>query len=196
MEKTDEKLVEEFLSGDEKALEMIIERYLKPLYNFSYQMTGNKEASEDITQDVFVKMWKKIRSFDTEKKFSTWVFAIAKNTAYDFLKKKKTIPFSTFENENKESFLEYIEDETILHSHELLQNMDNAKDARELLVSLPVETRTILSLHYLQGFSLIEIAEILGHPSNTVKSRYRRAILQLRQQLFSKNTLSKAKITN
>jgi RNA polymerase sigma-70 factor, ECF subfamily len=195
MIKTDEQLASEYLAGNEAVFEQLVERYLKWLYNFVFQLTRDKAAAEDIMQDVFVKVWKNLSSFDTEKKFSTWIFAIAKNTAYDFLKKKKSIPFSTFENEDGESILEYIEDETILHSHELLQKMDNTKDVQELLASLPVETRTILLLHYNNGFSLVEIAEILGHPSNTVKSRYRRAIMQLREQLFSKNTLSKAKAT-
>ena len=182
MIQTDEQLIAEYLSGNEKIFEQIVERYLKRLYNFVFQLTRDKEAAEDITQDVFVKVWKNISSFDGEKKFSTWIFAIAKNTAYDFLKKKKSLPFSMFENADG-NILEYIEDETILHSQELLQKMDNAKAAEELLTSLPVHTRTILLLHYTQGFSLMEIAEIFGSPSNTIKSQYRRAILHLRKSI-------------
>jgi RNA polymerase sigma-70 factor, ECF subfamily len=192
MKKTDEQLVSEYLAGNEAAFKQLVERYLKWLYNFVFQLTQDKAAAEDIVQDVFVKVWKNISSFDSEKKFSTWIFAIAKNTAYDFLKKKKSIPFSRFENDDGESILEYIEDETILHSHELFQNMDNAKAVQDLLASLPIETRTILLLHYNNGFSLAEIAEILGSRSNTVKSKYRRAILQLRKNMFFKKTAPKS----
>lgn len=182
MKKTDEQLIEEYLAGSEAVFEQIVERYLKRLYNFVFQLTRDGAAAEDIVQDVFVKVWKNISSFNAEKKFSTWIFAIAKNVAYDFFKKKKAIPFSVFENEDG-NILEYIEDETILHSRELLQKIDNAKEAQDLLASLPIQTRTILLLHHVQGFSLAEIAEILGHRTNTIKSQYRRTILHLRKNL-------------
>lgn len=182
MEYSDEQLVGQFLSGNGKALEVLIERYLKPLYNFAYRMTGDKAVSEDITQEVFVKAWKKMSSFDAQKKFSTWIFAIAKNTAFDFLKKKKTIPFSSFESKDGENFLEYIEDKNALYSNEFLKIIDSKKDVQEYLDALNPQEKTILILHHVQGFSLAEISEIMGHSSNTIKSKYRRAILQLRNQ--------------
>jgi RNA polymerase sigma-70 factor (ECF subfamily) len=192
MQQTDEKLIKLYLAGDKAVFEQIVDRYLKGLYNFVFRLTHDEAVTEDIVQDVFVKVWKNIFVFDAEKKFSTWIFAIAKNTTYDFLKKKKAIPFSVFERNEEESFLEYIEDETILHSHELLQKMDNVKEAEKLLASLPIETQTVLLLHHIQGFSLTEIAEILDCSSNTIKSKYRRAILQLRKNISFKKTAPKS----
>lgn len=189
MKNSDEQLVLQFLAGDEKALEALVEKYLKPLYNFIFQLVLDKEAANDITQDVFVKVWKNLSSYDSQKKFSTWIFAIAKNTAFDFLKKKKAIPFSAFKNADESNILEYIEDETILYSHELLQKMDNTKEAEEMLASLPVQTRTILLLHHVHGLTLVEIAEIMGHSINTIKSKYRRAIILLREQISSKKAV-------
>lgn len=188
---TDEKLVQNFTKGDEKALETLIERYLKPVYGFVFQLTRDNSASEDITQEVFVKVWKNISAFDETKKLSTWIFAIAKNTAYDFLKKKKTLPFACFENEDGINVLENIEDQTVLHSQALLQKMDNAKEAEEYLNSLSPQLKTILLLHHQQGFSLVEIAEILGSSSNTVKSKYRRSLIFLRSMNYSKNVKNK-----
>jgi RNA polymerase sigma-70 factor (ECF subfamily) len=188
---TDEQLVQEFLGGNEDSLEKLVEKYLKPIYNFTYQLTRDNGASQDITQDVFVKVWKNINSFDETKKFSTWLYAIAKNTTYDFLKKKKTIPFSAFENVDGFNILENIEDETILHSNALLQRIDNIKDAEEFLDTLSPQLKTILLLHHQQGFSLVEIAEIMGNPTNTIKSKYRRAILSLRGLYSSKSTKNK-----
>jgi RNA polymerase sigma-70 factor (ECF subfamily) len=192
MKYSDEQLAAQFLSGDEKAFETLIERYLKPLYNFAYQMTRDKAAAEDITQEVFVKVWKKIASFDSGKKFSTWIFAIAKNEAFDWLKKKKAISFSalnhyrvqgkTFENENSENFLEFIEDENALHSEEFLRAIDSKREINNLLNSLHPQTKAILILHNIYGFSLSEVSEILGHSPNTIKSKYRRAIIFLRNQ--------------
>jgi len=181
MVKTDEKLMENFLAGDEKSLELLIDRYLKPLYGFVLQLVGDGNVAQDIVQEVFVKAWKHANSFNMDKKFSTWLYAIAKNTAYDFLKKKKTIPFSAFENSNGQNMLEFIEDQTALHSSTLLQKMDDTKEAQEYLQSLKPELRTILVLHHKQGFSLVEIAEIMKSPANTVKSKYRRAIFFLKK---------------
>jgi RNA polymerase sigma-70 factor (ECF subfamily) len=189
---TDEKLVQNFINGDEKALEVLVDRYSKPVYGFVFQLTRDNGASEDITQEVFVKVWKNIAKYDETKKFSTWIFAIAKNTAYDFLKKKKTLPFVVFENEEGINVLENIEDQTVLHSQALLQKMDNAKEAEEYLNSLLPQLKTILMLHHSQGFSLVEIADILGTPTNTIKSKYRRALISLRGLYTAKeNTLAK-----
>ena len=185
MANTDEKLAQDFLEGDDKALEVLVDRYLKPIYNFAYQLTRDQSASQDITQDVFVKTWQNISSFDGQRKFSTWIYAIAKNTALDFLKKKKTFSFSVFEKENGASFLEYIEDEKSLSSQEILAAIDVRNDAQELLGKLPLPLQTILLLHLKHGFSFSEIGVIVGEPTNTVKSKYRRAILELRCQASS-----------
>ena len=184
---SDEKLVANFCGGDEKALEKLIDRYLKPLYNFTFQLVRDENVAQDLVQEVFVKAWKHLDSFDQKRKFSTWLYAIAKNAAYDNLKKKKALPFSTFEKADGSNFLEIIEDQTILNSTELWQQMDNAQDAQQFLDVLSPEMKTIFLLHFQQGFSLVEIAEILGAPSNTVKSQFRRAIIFLKNAPFSNN---------
>src|SRR3989344_3002747 len=88
MNRSDAELVADHLSGNEKSLEVLIKRNLKPVYGFVYKYAGNAENSEDITQDVFVKMWKNLKRFDQNKNFRTWLFAIAKNSAIDFQEKK------------------------------------------------------------------------------------------------------------
>ncbi len=93
-DRSDENLVTDYLKGDKKALEILIGRYLKPIYNFLYRYTGDVAEAEDITQEAFVRAWKNIRKFDRNKKFKTWIFGIAKNAAIDFLRKKKPILFS------------------------------------------------------------------------------------------------------
>ena len=189
MKYSDEQLAERFLSGDGKAFEKLVEKYIKPLYNFIFQLVRDKETANDITQDVFVKIWKSMSSYDSQKKFSTWIFAIAKNAAFDFLKKKKTIPFTAFENESGENFLEFIEDESMPYFNELLRIIDEKKDVADFLDSLSPQMKTILLLHHEYGFSLTEISEIMGHSRNTIKSKYRRAIIFLREQISSKKAV-------
>ena len=186
---SDEMLVKNYLENDQKALEVLVYRYLRPLYNFVLQLVGDGQVAQDLVQEVFVKVWKHAKSFDQKKKFSTWIYAIAKNATIDYLKKKKALPFSAFENENGFNILENIEDQTILHSNALLQKMDNAKEVEEYLNSLSPQLKTILLLHHQQGFSLIEIAEIMKTPANTIKSKYHRALIFLRSLSSAKNIL-------
>ncbi len=189
---SDEQLVVNFRAGNESALKELIDRYLKPLYNFTFQLVRDENVAQDLVQEVFVKMWKHLASFDQNKKFSTWLYAIAKNTAYDWLKKKKALPFSVFESADGSNFLEIIEDQNFSNSTQLWQQMDNAQDAQQFLDALSPEMKTIFLLHFQQGFSLAEIAEILGTPTNTVKSQFRRTLLSLRNLSFLKNkTLAK-----
>jgi len=89
----DEQLIANYLKGDEELLEVLVRRYFKLIYNFVYQYTGSLEDSEDITQEVFVKVWRNFRKFNQKKSFKTWIFSIAKNTAIDFLRKKKQYHF-------------------------------------------------------------------------------------------------------
>ena len=90
----DKQLIVEYLKGDEKALETLFSRYLKPIYTFVYRLTGNAQDAEDISQEVFVKVWKNLKKYDDTRSFKTWLFTIAKNTAYDLLRKNKEIVFS------------------------------------------------------------------------------------------------------
>src|ERR1700722_7602193 len=96
----DEQLVEAFTAGQEQALEILIQRYLKPIYNFVFKYMHTVAESEDVTQEAFVKIWKNIHRFNPKQSFKSWSYTIAKNTALDALKKKGMIPFSNLENEN------------------------------------------------------------------------------------------------
>jgi RNA polymerase sigma-70 factor (ECF subfamily) len=179
-------LVKNYLNGDEKSLEILISRYIKAVYNFSYQYVLNKSEAEDVTQETFLKVWKNLKKFDQNKNFKTWVFEIAKNTALDFLKKKNPIPFSEFETNSKNFVLENIRDEKI----SLNKQIDNSllkEKLNQAINILPLKQKTVLLMHYKDELSLKKIAEILGENINTVKSRYSRALEELRKKLEFKN---------
>lgn len=179
----DEKLVSRYLAGDKKSLEILIGRYFKPIYNFIYHYVGDAPSAEDITQDVFVRVWRKIDKFDENKKFKTWLFSIAKNAAIDFLKKKKAVPFSELENEEGENaIIENMTDPAPLPD-ELFARADLSKVISEALAELPPVDRSVLLLRHYNQFTFEEAAETLGEPLNTVKSRYRRALVKLRRIL-------------
>ncbi len=187
---SDNQIIEAYLAGDEKSLEILINRYLKQIYGFVYQYVNNRQEAEDITQEVFVKVWRNVkkpvfgfsRGFNPKKgKFKTWLFTIAKNTSLDFLKKKKPLLFSEFENEKGVNVLV----ETLSDESPLPEEITGEKEARQALDSviknLPPKYRLILSLRRNNDFSFREISEILKEPLNTVKTRYRRALAMLKK---------------
>jgi len=183
MDHSDNRLIENFFSGDETAFNDLVKKYLKPVYNFLYQFVSDREILDDITQDTFIKAWKNLEKFDQDRSLKTWLFTIAKNTAYDYLKKKKTIPFSNFTDEEGNNKLDNIGDESIL-SDELLIRADSAKILEEKLKVLPDIYRIILIMHYKEDFSLQEIAKILGKPYNTIKSQHQRGLKILKDTFF------------
>jgi len=178
---SDKKLIKQYLHGDEKSLGFLIKRYLRPIYNFAYRYVGDVASAEDITQEVFVKVWKNLKKFNQQKKFKTWIFCLAKNTAIDFLRKKKAIPFSKFEDAAGNNFLtENLADNALL-PEAILEQQDLAVVLSVALKKLTSKCRTMLSLRYNDHFTFREIANQFGEPLNTVKSRYRRALIALKQ---------------
>ncbi|MFA5777202.1 MAG: RNA polymerase sigma factor [Parcubacteria group bacterium] len=180
MPEDDRKLIEEFTEGNEYSFEKLLNKYLKPVFNFVCQLSGDFQAAEDLTQETFVKAWKHIKKFDRERSFKTWIFTIAKNTTYDYFKKKKTIPFSNFVDEEGNNKLENVSDGSILPD-EILERKDIAREMEEKLKEIPEKYRIILTLRYKEDFSLQEISEILKVPYNTVKSGHSRALGKLKE---------------
>ena len=183
---SDEHLVSKYLSGEKEALEILIRRYLKPVYGFIYKYTGGVSETEDISQDVFVKVWKNLKKFDQVKNFKTWLFTIAKNTTLDFLRKKKMIPFSEFDLEDGSNFLaDTIADES-LSSEELFEKGERRSVLASALKKLSPEYQTAVALRHNDDMAFHQIADSLGESLNTVKSRYRRAITGLRKIVSKK----------
>jgi RNA polymerase sigma-70 factor (ECF subfamily) len=182
MEQDDNQLVNDFLNGDGSAFDQLLGKYLKPVLNFIYQFTNDISVSEDLAQITFVKTWKNLKKFNKDKNFKTWLFTIAKNTAYDYFKKKKAIPFSSFTDEEGNNKLENISDENILPD-EILSRKNIAEELENKLQELPKHYRIILTLHYKEDFSLSEISEILKIPYNTAKSQHQRGLIKLRKLL-------------
>jgi RNA polymerase sigma-70 factor (ECF subfamily) len=170
MEKTDQQLVAEYLRGDEKSLEILIKKYLGQIYGFTYKRVGNAQDAEDITQEAFVKAWRNLKKFDREKSFKTWLFSIAKNTCIDFLRKKKAL-----------LYLENIKEPGANDKN--LQQIDIIQLLSSTTRKLMPKYQTVLSSYHSDNLNFREISEKTGESINTVKSRYRRAILELRKSI-------------
>jgi len=191
---SDQKLISLYLAGDEKSLEILFNRYLKMIYSFIYRYVGDQEAAEDVAQEVFVKVWKNLKKFNPrknrfanfklrrQKNFKTWLFKIAKNASIDFLRKKKIIPFSSFDNEDGNALTDTLADPAPLPDA-LLERQDLANLLTRALAKISFKYRAVLLLRYNNHFTFREIAESLGEPLNTIKSRHRRALIILKKIL-------------
>jgi len=179
MENFDEqKLIKDYLKGDQKALENLIRFYLKPVYNFVLIYVNNPKDAEDITQETFVRMWRNLKKYKSQKaSFKTWLFTIAKNAAIDFLRQKKTVPL--------DEVAETLVDPVSL-TLELAEQKETAQNIKANLANLSDKYRQIFLLHQEQGFTFKQISQKLGESINTIKSRYRRAMIILKKFLVAK----------
>jgi RNA polymerase sigma-70 factor, ECF subfamily len=182
-ETEDQKLINQYLAGDEQSLEILIKLYLKPIYGFAYRIVNHPAEAEDITQEVFLRVWKKIKKLDPQKNFKSWIFTIAKNASIDYLKKKKTLTFSAFEQEDGgNTILDSLADPEPLPD-ELFERSDLVTLLDSTLKKISLPYRLVLQLYYFEHFNFREIAEVLNEPLNTIKSRHRRALIKLKEIL-------------
>lgn len=183
MEKTDDELISDYLSGNEPAFKTLTERYIGQIYRFTYRMTGDQSAAEDITQETFVKVWKNLHKYKMTNTFKSLLFTIAKNTTLDHLRKKKIPVFSQFEDsEGKNMLIETLGDPDTLPEN-LIKKAEQKGLLDECLKIVNPDDREILILHYQDEFTFETIGAILKKPLNTVKSRHRRALAKIRQFL-------------
>ncbi len=183
MNRNDEQLIVDYLEGDETALSFLVDRYIKDVYRFAYQLTNDAGIAEDVAQESFVKAWRHIRSYRQGSNFKTWIFTIARNTAIDWLRKQKEVRLSSFENaEGHNVLLETTADAELLPDA-LLEQAENTANVAQLLEQLDPKYREVLTLRHSSNMTFEEIGEILKRPLHTVKSQHRRALVMLRRLL-------------
>jgi RNA polymerase sigma-70 factor (ECF subfamily) len=176
----DGELIRLSRKGDEAALEVLIKRYLTPIYNFSRQYAGNPDKAADIAQETFIKVWHNLSKFDRTRPFKPWLYAIAKNTALDWLKKREEIPFSFFTTEegNENPLFDiadpYPRPDAVLEMKIAVEKMD------ALAGKLPERYQSVITMREKEDLTFKEIAKKLKKPINTIKSHYWRAIRILR----------------
>lgn len=173
--------------GTEWAFNELVNRYSSMIYNLGYKYTRNESYADDVLQEVLLTLFQKLKTFRGESKFSTWVYGITKNTSFMYLKKQmkhmKNLSLT------KDSYTEggdltdmitqdwrFIPD-TVLMEEEKRYKIDQA------MSSIPEIYSTVLRLSDLEGRTNVEIGEILGISLPAVKSRIRRARMQLRKSL-------------
>lgn len=176
-EKSDEELVQVFIEGDERAFRELMDRYSRRMVNYIYRIIGDRDRSEDLLQDTFIRVYRNIHRFDQSRKFSTWLYTIATNLAKNELRNTSRSPLMYFQN-----FFFRKDEPQMFEAADKAGKPDDELYRRQLkeLVSRSIEKmphrhRLVFTLRETQGKSYEEIAEILGCNIGTVKSRLNRA---------------------
>ena len=183
MDQSDQNLIVAHFDGDRQSLDILIARHYRAIWDFARRMAQTDEDAEDIVQDTFIKAWRHLKRFDPEKNFRTWLFAIARNTALDFLKKKKSMPFSAFENDTGDNALLKTLTDAAPLPYEMIERKEVGTIIKEMLNKLSPKHRATLALRYNDDLTFRAIAERLAEPLHTVKSRNRRALALLEKLL-------------
>jgi len=173
----DMELVRLSVGGDARAFEHLVRRHYMTVYRISYRWCGVKEDAEDITQDVFVKLARKLRTFGQKSSFKTWLYRIAINTAKDFLRKYaiKNAYESTWAFQQGSKNPEPPEDD----------HLDAAKLYSEL-GKLPEKQKTAILLVFGEGLSHREASRVLNCPETTISWRIFQARKKLKRSLSQK----------
>ncbi len=158
-------IIRQVLNGDTDSFGLLVQRYQKPIVRMIRNITGDSQACEDIGQDVFFTAYKKLASFDSARsKFSTWLFAIAKNKSLNALKRKRPI-----------SLAEVPEKADCHNPGDELAQKEVVAEFDKALQDLPKRQRMAFVLAELEELSYEEIAQIEGARIGTIKSRIHRA---------------------
>lgn len=184
-QRDDNELIEAFLGGEEKAFEELVRRYESQVYNLSYRLLGNPTDAYDACQEVFVLLFRKLDTFRSEARFSTWLYRVTTNACRDYRRKKKhTLSLASRVDEDQPEWEEVIPSDE-LSPEDLLASLEQREKVLGGIRRLPERFREIVVLHDIEGYNYTEVSEILGISLGTVKSRLNRARRRLAAELRS-----------
>ena len=169
MEMNNKELIRLYLQGDVSALNILVKRHLKPVFNYILKQVGNREAADDLTQMVFIKCCKSLRQLKDHDRFVPWLYRIAVNLVRDHWRRRRYIVSLDDDSDDVNSLTNRLTSDD--DPYEAVETEQRAELVKRALKMLPPEQREVLVLKIYQGLKFTEIAEIVNAPLNTVKSR-------------------------
>ena len=198
MEKSDEALMHQLQTGDSSAFDTLVKRWEKPLLNYCYRMANDITLAEDLRQEVFLRIYRSAKTFRGMAEFSTWMYRIATNLCLDTLDKKghqAEIPMGDYLTSGCEGLhSSLIDPSDTPDAAAIKKEMESRVHAA--LAELPEELWMVVTLRHYNDMKFREIAEIVGCPISTAKSRMAIGMERLRQILSSQEkTVSVQRLT-
>ena len=181
VEPADEELIRQISGSQPEAVRLLYRRYGRMVYSVALRAVGDPSAAEEITQDVFLRIWEKAETYRPDKaKVVTWIARIARNRAIDVYRQRRS------RDDRASASWEDLKQAATAPAPHPGERMEMARlqgRVREAVASLPPDQRTALALAFFQGRTHKEIAEELGEPLGTIKTRIRAAMQKLRSIL-------------
>jgi RNA polymerase sigma-70 factor, ECF subfamily len=169
-----------------EAVLALYDRYGKLIYSVAYHSTGNIETAEEITQDVFVRVCKNAHTYRSEKgKVINWLVSITRHRSIDELRRRRIRPEHTQVQWIEDGWIESMVETSLPDSPEQIAEANiQQHQISQVIAELPLQQRQVLFLAFFKGLSHSQIADRLGEPLGTVKSRVRLAMQKLRDRLI------------
>jgi RNA polymerase sigma-70 factor (ECF subfamily) len=177
---TDEQLIHALKRGEQWAMSILYDRYARLVFSLAVKILQDRGAAEETVQDVFVKVWRRCKEYDTERgKFSSWLTGIAHNQAIDELRRRRVRPAAS-EEETEE--MNEVVDVAPAPLDIAMQSLEHRR-ILDALCEIPLEQRKPIELAYFEGFTQQEISEKLSEPLGTIKTRMRLGMQKLKTLL-------------
>jgi len=182
MERETKELIKKFKEGDKSSFEKIVNLYASRVSNIIYHILGgNSSYVDDLSQEVFIKIYKNLEYFRQESRFSTWIYRITVNTVWDYLRKQKNRKAVSLDKLQEDGLTR------VTAQNESVRANVKREELKEILGKLineiPLKYRTVLILKEIEDLSYKEIAKIIGCSIGTVESRLYRARMALKEKI-------------
>ena len=180
MQNNDAELIQQTLEGNQRAFSTLVRKYQKPVHALVWRKIGDFHIAEEITQDIFLNVYKKLRTLENPNLFAGWLYVSATRRCLAWLKKKR-IPMESLEIMSPGELEELAYAQYQVEQQEEGVNEQQREVVKRLLQKLPESERTVVTLHYLGEMTCEDISQFLGVSPNTVKSRLHRARKRLKE---------------
>ena len=157
-------IINKIIAGDTNAFSVLVEQYKDLVFTLALRMLKNREEAEEVSQDSFIKVYKSLRKFKGDSKFSTWIYKVTYNSCLDRIKKNK----KHFNDVVIDEFTEH-KVKTIDNALSRLEDQEKEKAIQDCIDLLPLDDSFLITLYYFEDQSLDEISKILGLTPNNVK---------------------------
>jgi RNA polymerase sigma-70 factor (ECF subfamily) len=189
---TDEELVARVIGGDANSFNELIQRWERPIYALAYRQIGRDEDARDVCQETFLRAYRALHGFRGQARFSSWLYRIALNLCRDWLRRERRTP--VVQAPEDVDLMDLVASRDAPEAIEdILARHDRTRAVERAMALLPEEQRTAIVLKEYHGLTFQEIADLVGCPLSTVKTRLYQGLAVLRRELASTDASAAAR---